>query len=208
MLGLAPHLGGQSFASAPLFVTVYCSSGCLCRSCRRAHLPAQVPVWPAAWPVVAWPALPACLPCPPAFLAHLLSLEPYRLVALCVRYECNASFDLHNVHILIPLPAGAHTPQVNQVRRCWCAAALCVFFCCIAGCTGHGHAASQPGVLVLVSCLCGWGSHAAHCCCKPLLGCAHTPQASQMRRCAALVAGAATLLAAANLCWAVRTRRK
>lgn len=62
------------------------------------------------------PSLPTCLPCLPAFHRPLTVCC---LVALCVRYECNASFDLHNVHILIPLPAGAHTPQVNQVCWCW-----------------------------------------------------------------------------------------
>ena len=34
-----------------------------------------------------------------------------------IEYESTASFDLQNVHIMIPLPAQAQTPQVNQVGR-------------------------------------------------------------------------------------------
>ncbi len=42
----------------------------------------------------------------------LIHTQPH---SICPRYESNASFDLRNVHIYIPLPAGAQTPQVNQV---------------------------------------------------------------------------------------------
>lgn len=36
-----------------------------------------------------------------------------------IEYESTASFDLQNVQILIPLPAGAQTPQVNQIDGDW-----------------------------------------------------------------------------------------
>lgn len=50
--------------------------------------------------------------CPP----HRTAGESY----VNIEYECGAPFDLQNVHIYIPLPASAQTPQVNQVWRAAC----------------------------------------------------------------------------------------
>ncbi|PSC69188.1 coatomer subunit delta-like [Micractinium conductrix] len=36
-----------------------------------------------------------------------------------IEYESTAAFDLQHVHIFIPLPAGATTPQVNQIDGDW-----------------------------------------------------------------------------------------
>ncbi|KAL4439841.1 hypothetical protein ABPG75_002842 [Micractinium tetrahymenae] len=36
-----------------------------------------------------------------------------------IEYESTAAFDLQNVHIMIPLPPGAQTPQVNQIDGDW-----------------------------------------------------------------------------------------